>query len=197
MKDQSPVKTNCDVPALWLEHKLALHNYILKRVRDRELTNDILQEVLLKVYMFCIKTSGVQNVRSWLFQIAHNTIVDNYRKSAKYTDREIPEALEEDENLAFKDAVDYIQPLIGFLPPEYAVPLKLADIDGMKQAAIAKQLNLSLPATKSRIQRARALLKAEFITCCHFETDASGNLISFDIKDSCAPLQQVRQKIRK
>lgn len=46
------MKTNCDVPALWLEHKSELRNFIQKRVNDSELTNDILQEVLLKVYNF-------------------------------------------------------------------------------------------------------------------------------------------------
>jgi RNA polymerase sigma-70 factor (ECF subfamily) len=83
------------------------------------------------------------------------------------------------------------------LPKEYSVPLKYADIDNMKQADIAQKLNLSLPATKSRIQRARQLLKAEFITCCHFKTDKLGNLISFEIKDSCEPLQKVKKDLQK
>lgn len=187
---------NCDVPGLWLEHKLALRNYIFKRVRDEDLTNDILQEVLLKVYNFCLKSSGVKNVKSWLYQIAHNTIVDHFRKETrKGTFRAEVEFAEEDENLAFKEALEYILPLLNFLPEEYSVPLKMADIDGLKQADIAEKLNLSLPATKSRIQRGRNLLKAEFITCCHFETDATGGIISFEIKDSCTPLQEMRKKI--
>lgn len=186
---------NCDVPALWLEHKLALKNYIFKRVKDEDLANDILQEVLLKVYSFCLKTSGVKNVKSWLYQIAHNAMIDHFRKEAKNgtLNKEI-EMQQEDENLAFKEALEYIMPLIDFLPKKYAVPLKMADIDDMKQAEIAEKLNLSLSATKSRIQRGRNLLKAEFITCCHFETDASGGLLSFEIKDSCTPLQQMKKK---
>lgn len=70
MIKQADIKTNCDVPALWLDHKTELRNFILKRVKDPDLTNDILQEVLLKVYKFCISKSGVKNLRSWLFQIA-------------------------------------------------------------------------------------------------------------------------------
>lgn len=186
---------NCDVPALWLEHKAALRNYILKRVKDEDLTNDILQEVLLKVYGFCLSGSGIKNVGSWLYQIAHNTMIDHFRKESRKgkISKEI-ELAEEDENLAFSEAVEYILPLINFLPPEYAVPLKMSDLDGMKQAEIAKKLNLSLSATKSRIQRARSLLKAEFVLCCNFETDSSGGLMSFKIKDSCTPLQQAGKK---
>lgn len=195
MEKPSEQFPNCDVPALWLEHKNALKNYIFKRVKDEDLANDILQEVLLKVYNFCLSKSGVRNVRSWLYQIAHNTMVDHFRKeSKKHKSGKELEFIEEDENLAFREALEYIQPLMSFLPAEYAVPLRMADLDGMKQAEIAKQLNLSLTATKSRIQRARTLLKAEFITCCHFETDATGGILSFSIKDSCTPLKQMSEK---
>lgn len=197
MKDETSSNLNCDVPALWLEHKVALRSFILKRVKDRELTEDILQDVLLKVYGFCRDKGGVRNVRSWLFQITRNTLVDHLRKQKKFVDREIQEEIQEEENSAFLEALDYIEPLLNFLPEEYRLPLKLADLEGMKQADIAQQLGLSLPATKSRIQRARDLLRAEFLTCCHFETGAGGDLLSFGIKDSCVPLQKVRENLQK
>jgi RNA polymerase sigma-70 factor (ECF subfamily) len=195
---EKEIKTNCDVPALWLEHKNELRSFILKRVKDQDFTNDILQEVLMKVYSFCISKSGVRNVRSWLFQIAQNTITDHYRKQSKFTNLDnLTELENEDQKIAFSEAANYILPMLEFLPKEYAVPLKFADIDNLKQADIAKKLNLTLPATKSRIQRARQLLKAEFITCCHFETDKQGSLISFEIKDSCEPLQKVKRELQK
>lgn len=186
---------NCDVPNLWQEHQKELKNFIFKRVKDRELANDISQEVLLKVYNFCLSKSRVKNVRSWLFQIAQNTITDHYRKQSKFSDNEVPEKPQEDENLAFQEAGKYIVPMLEFLPEAYSVPLKLSDIDGMRQADIAKNLGLSLPATKSRIQRARQLLMEEFITCCHFEKDPGGNLLSFEIKESCAPLKKLKKEI--
>jgi RNA polymerase sigma-70 factor (ECF subfamily) len=193
MKTPSQTKTNCDVPFLWQTHRDELKAFILKRVKDQELSNDILQDVLVKVYAFYISKSGVKNVRSWLFQIAQNTIIDHYRKQSKTPNHEILKDLEnEDQNMAYIEAEKYIIPMIEFLPKDYAIPLKLADIDQMKLADIAKKLNLSLPATKSRIQRARQLLKAEFITCCHLETDKHGNLISFEIKESCTPLQEIK-----
>jgi RNA polymerase sigma-70 factor, ECF subfamily len=102
------MKTNCDLPALWLEHKNELRNFIQKRVNDTDLTNDILQEVLLKVYNFCLSKTGIKNVRSWLFQIAQNTIIDNYRRQSKFSVQpNFKDIAAEDENLAFKDALNY------------------------------------------------------------------------------------------
>ncbi|SDG68388.1 RNA polymerase sigma factor SigZ [Psychroflexus sediminis] len=195
MTKQTAIKTNCDVPSLWQDHKNELRNFILKRVKDQDLTDDILQDVLIKVYNFCISNSGVRNIRSWLFQIAQNTITDHYRKQKKFTELDHLDGFEnEDENAAFAEATTFILPMLSFLPEEYAIPLKLADLDHMKQADIAKKLNLGLSATKSRIQRARKLLKAEFVNCCHFETDKQGSLISFQVKENCEPLQKIIKK---
>ena len=188
---------NCDVPQLWMDHKDALRGYIKKRVHEENEANDILQDVLIKVYNFCMTKSGVNNLRSWLFQIAHNTIVDWSRKQqvVKETD-EVPDIIDSSNHDAYKDAAEYILPMIHFLPPEYAEPLRLADIEGMNQAMIAQQLGIGLSAAKSRIQRARQMLKEIFIECCLLETGADGKLISFDIKSTCKPLQQHKRNLK-
>ena len=127
---QKEIKTNCDVPALWQEHKNELRSFILKRVKDQDFTNDILQDVLMKVNNFCISKSGVRNIRSWLFQIAQNTITDQYRKQSKFIDLDNLNDLEnKEQNITFSEATNYILPMLDFLPKDYSVPLKLTDID--------------------------------------------------------------------
>lgn len=190
---KTAAQANCDVSGLWTEHKDALYRFILKRTRDEDHAKDILQEVLMKVYGFCMNKSGVGNVRSWLFQIAHNCIIDHIRKHGK-TSNNVPDVVADEESHVYQEAEEFLLPIIGFLPEAYAVPLRMSDIEGIKQAEIAQRLGLNLSATKSRIQRARQMLKEEFITCCHLETDRQGNLVSFQIKDSCKPLQQLINK---
>jgi RNA polymerase sigma-70 factor (ECF subfamily) len=187
------VQLKCDLPSLWQEHKDALRRFIQKRVNDQDQVNDILSEVLEKVLNFCRTKTGVKNVQGWLYRITQNAINDYYRaKKPTATLDHISHVHEIQDQDAYQEAVLYVLPLINLLPTEYAEPLRMADIDNMRQTDIARQLNLSLPAVKSRVRRARHLLKAEIISCCRFETDSQGNLVWFEIKENCKTLQQVK-----
>ena len=189
---------NCDVPALWQEHKEALYYFILKRVHDEPTAKDISQEVLIKVYNFCVAKSGVRNVRAWLFQIAHNAIVDHYRKNKRDIPTEsFPEAEEESEASAMKDAAEFILPMINLLPKDYALPLRLSDVEGIKLKDIARELNLGLSAVKQRVSRGRKMLKDIFTECCLMELDEQGRLVSFDIRPNCGALQRYKKSLEK
>jgi len=177
-----------DVSSLWSDYKNGLQFYILKKVKDKDIANDLSHEVLMKIYNSCCSNNEIKNVRSWMFQIAHNTTIDYLKKENKYTNV-VPEIFEKDENNLYKEAEELMKPLIKLLPEKYAVPLQLSDIEEVKQAEVSKIINLSLTATKSRIQRARKLLKEKIIECCNLELDEKGNLLSIEIKQSCEPLQ--------
>jgi RNA polymerase sigma-70 factor (ECF subfamily) len=188
---------NCDVPSLWQEHKEALYYFILKRVRDESTAKDISQEVLLKVYNFCSCKSGVRNVRSWLFQIAQNTIIDYYRKNKNHVvTNTFYEVAEEDEASAFKDAAEFILPMINLLPEAYAAPLRMSDVDGTNLKDIAEELDLGLSAVKQRVSRGRKMLKDVFTECALMELDEQGRLISFDIRPDCGALQRYKNSLK-
>lgn len=177
-----------EVSGIWADYKEGLRNYILKKVKDPDTANELSHEVLMKVYGTCCSGNQIHNVKSWLYQIAHNTSIDYLRKQQK-SNAPLPELSDHPEENAYQDAAEMVTPLLMMLPPKYALPLKLADIDGLKQAAIAQQLDLSLTATKSRIQRARKMLKDLIVQCAHIETDHQGNLVAFGVKNTCEPLQ--------
>ena len=177
------------VSLLWQGYKDGLKFYILKKVKNEEIANDLCHEVLMKVYNSCCSGSEIKNVRSWMFQIAHNTTIDYLKKQGKFTN-EVPEIIEVDTANSYKEAEEFIVPLIQLLPEKYGIPLQLSDIEELKQADVAKKMALSLTATKSRIQRARKLLKEKIIECTNLEVDEKGNLLSLEIKQSCEPLQK-------
>ena len=173
----------------WLQYKEGLQGYIFKYVQSEDLAKELTQQVLMKVYNSCCNGREIKNIRSWLFQIAHNLTIDYLKKEKKWKDN-IPDIPAEEETPIYKEAAEWIGPLISLLPEEYALPLRLADIEGLKQQEVADRLGLSLTATKSRIQRARKMLQEEIKSCCHVEMDEGGQLAHFSIKDSCAPLKK-------
>jgi len=187
------IKKHSEVSSLWLDYNNGLKFYILKKVKNQEIANDLSHEVLMKVYNSCCSNNEIKNVRSWMFQIAHNTTIDYLKNENKFTDK-VPEIFEKDENNSYKDIENLLKPLIELLPEKYAIPLQLSDIEELKQAEVSIKLNLSLTATKSRIQRARKLLKEKIIECSNLELDEKGNLLSLEIKQSCESLQKYLKK---
>jgi RNA polymerase sigma-70 factor, ECF subfamily len=187
---------NCDVPALWIEHKEALYFYILKRVRDENTAKDISQEVMIKVYNFCLSKTGIQNVRAWLYQIASNTIADHYRKRRDISIESFNEEIEEEQEAsAFNEAAEFILPMINLLPEMYATPLRMSDVDGSRLKDIAAELGLGLNAVKQRVSRARKMLKDVFTECCLLELDDQGRIVSFDIRPDCGALQRYKKSL--
>lgn len=178
---------------VWLQFKEGLKGYIFKKTKNSEQADEINQLVLMKVIDSCCSDVQINNVRSWLFQIAHNTTIDYQKKHTKYVDlkKDVEEPTEDN---AYQEIVPFVSLLIDFLPEKYGVPLRMADIDNLKQQEIADTLDLSLTATKSRIQRARQLLKNEVFTCFQVNTEGEKGLYDVQLKDSCNSLKAVASK---
>lgn len=173
-----------EISSLWLKYKNGLKYYILKKVKNEEMANDLSHEVLMKVYNSCCSNIEIKNVKSWMFQIAHNTTIDYLKKQTRFIEN-IPENYDNDDQNVFLESDGIVELLIKLLPKKYAVPLELSDIKEFKQKEVAEKLNLSLTATKTRIQRARTLLKEKIIECSNLEQDENKNLISLEIKSNC------------
>lgn len=153
-----------ETPRFWSTYSEELRRYVEKRVQDRDLANDIMHELYLKVfcyckrYDFCCEKAGVKNLRAWLYGICYNMIMDHYReKNIMMLKPEFPDmdACTEDQpiTLSWND-------IAGKLPSKYAEAVHYDVVLTLKQSEIAERLGLSLPATKSRIQRGKKMLRA-------------------------------------
>ena len=80
--------------------KVPMYAIILRITRDWSLSEDILQEVFLKLYQ-SPPTSPIRNPRAYLFQMARNLAIDNVRKLPQYAD------LESVENIVYSPAYDF------------------------------------------------------------------------------------------
>lgn len=192
------------LPEFWKKYGQPVANYVRKRVHDEDISKDLTQDVFIKAFTFCQKhdfsceKAGVSNVRSWMFQIAQNTIIDYVRREKRFLkpspEQELPEVLEIN---AYWLAESYIRPLLSLMPVSYAEPLRLADLEQMPQQEVANRLSLTLSGAKSRIQRGREKLRHLLEECTFIETNEKGEVLSIEAKPSCVALGLVENKFEK
>lgn len=186
---------DCNIFEIWEEYKSSLLGYIQKRVSNDDDAKDILQDVLLKSYQFCSKGKTVLHLKSWLYKITQNTIIDHYKKVNKNVPFDSDPMYEQNEQSRIGEASEYIKVLLKLLPDKYAVPLIMYDLEEIDQKIISEKLNLTLPNIKSRIQRGRVKLKERFLECCIVSFDDKGEMVSFDIKPQCKELQTEKRRL--
>jgi RNA polymerase sigma-70 factor (ECF subfamily) len=173
---------------IWLEYNAALKRFLYAKVENKADVDDLLQDILIKTYSNLDALKKQKSVKSWLFQIANNTIIDYYRKQGRAL------AASANELSPFNDIqnseIDLshcISPFINALPEEHANLLTAIDINNQSQKQYAEQLGVSYSTLKSRVQKSRSLLKQVFDDCCHFKIDKIGNIYDYDPKTKKQP----------
>lgn len=159
-----------------------LYIYLLKNVRDKDVAKDLLHDAFLKILEKRQFYRFKENYDGWAFVITKNVLIDYYRKIKNNADFEsIKEGLDEnkDESDTYKNLVPALKEFIEDLPEKYSKPLILSDIEGIKQELIARKLGLSVSGAKSRIQRARKMLKEYFLKCSEYKYDSRGKVVEF------------------
>lgn len=171
---------------IWNEFHNELFGFINKRVKNRDVTNDILQDVFIKVHLKLDSLSNAEKLISWLYQITRNTMLDFFRKSKHFD--ELSEDIAELNNseLYNDDFTKCLRPMINRLPLIYQDAILQSELGNMSQKEFADKNQLSYSAAKSRVQRGRHQLSELFRQCCKVQTDKYGNIIDFDMENNCS-----------
>lgn len=174
-----------------------LKGYLINQTKDSALSEELLQEIMLKATLAHQKGVSVENIRAWFYAIARTTLIDHFRKLGAEARLKsafpVNEPIDEEEKEELSGLIDqYLKPMIALLPEKYSVPLILSDLEDIPQKTIAEQLGLSLTALKSRVQRARKQLLALIYDCCIVETDKNGDIISCTVKPKCEDLNKIK-----
>lgn len=143
--------------------------YIRKRISDPELSEDILQDCLLKAVQNASTIKDDENLVRWFYRILQNAVVDAYRRKAADANRKVHYAAETDPAVQEEEKDNICQcvhELIPTLKPEYAEVTKFIDIDGEDPAAVAKRLGITQNNLKVRSHRARQALRKRLEETC-------------------------------
>ncbi len=157
---------SCEIVApVFSEYRSILIKYITSKVKDPVESEEILSEVMMKIYDHCEKVSDIKNVEAWLITIARNTITDFFRGRRKEVEFNL-DITEENSSDVLHELEACVPSLIDKLPEKYALPLKAYELEGVSQKDLAVQFNMSESGMKSRVQRGRTMLKTLFQDYC-------------------------------
>ena len=152
------------------KYKTKVFNMAYSLTLNREVADDLAQEVFIKSYYALPKFKGKAAFSTWLHQITVNHTRDYLRKSSRM--RQVPfeetktehstyenevEKREREEELAQRKKI--VHETIATLPAKYRIILSLRDIQGLSYEEISRVLNISSGTVDSRLHRARKMLK--------------------------------------
>lgn len=174
------------IELIWKDYHDKLLSFIQKRINDNNMSEDILQDVFVKILTKINTLKDSSKLRSWLYQVTRNAISDYYRDKRKVNNIPLscldPEF--ENEDNIMKEVESWVACLIKGLPDIYREAVELSEIAGMPQKDIAKKLNISYPNARSRVQRGRNMLKNKLTECCLFNVDIYGNILDYKGKNN-------------
>ncbi len=154
-----------------------IYNLARRLLSNEADVEDVTQEVLLLVVRKLGTFRGDSEFATWLHRVTVNAALIHRRKHAPRLAREAsvsPQYMEDqgrpvsftspwaagpDRQLIDRETRELIEAAVRGLPEKYRDPFVLSDIEGLPNAEIAGLLGLSLPALKSRLHRARLLLR--------------------------------------
>jgi len=178
---------NNDIEIIWEKFHDKLLSFIKKRVNESSDAEDILHNIFLKIYLKIDSLKEQKKIKSWIYQIARNVIIDHYRTRSILA--ELPDWLtekESEDSIETKEELyECLKAMISFLPEKYSRAIQFSDIDGKPQKELSRIESISLSGAKSRIQRGRILLKNMLFDCCQFELDDSNQIVKCKSDKKC------------
>ena len=156
-----------------------IYQLAFRYMRNHEDAEEVVQDVLLKVFRKIELFRGDSALSSWVYRITFNTAMSRLRRArlsrlAEVTEVEIGTSIHEDGSGAL-DPADWSQmadeamlrqelrerlvAAVGDLPPIYREPVILRDLRGLSTEEASTRLRVKDQTLKSRLHRGRLLLR--------------------------------------
>jgi RNA polymerase sigma-70 factor (ECF subfamily) len=158
----------------FLPHANALYNFAYRLVQDEDDANDLVQETFLKAFKYALSYEIGTNSKAWLFRILKNSFINDYRKKIKepnkvdYQDVETYYNSEDTEVEATTDLrTETVRDMMGdevtialnSLDVDFRTIIILCDLEDFKYDEMAQILDIPIGTVRSRLHRARNMLK--------------------------------------
>ncbi|MBO9638287.1 sigma-70 family RNA polymerase sigma factor [Siphonobacter aquaeclarae] len=158
-----------------MPHIQSMYNFAFRLTQDEDDANDLVQDTYLKAFRFINSFEKGTNAKAWLFRILKNSFINDYRRKSKEPSKvdyqEVETYYDSEEMAGTAQTTDLraetVQELLGdevtnalnALPVDFRTVLILCDVEGFTYEEMAKILDIPIGTVRSRLHRARMLLK--------------------------------------
>jgi RNA polymerase sigma-70 factor (ECF subfamily) len=189
--NQPPASTPSDGPPpltpdrIFREYAPRIYSLARRMLGNDADAEDVTQDVLLQIVRKLDTFRGQSAFPTWLHRVTVNAALAHRRKRAARDEHRVHDPLDEfaddghhhgpvrpwsvepDQQALDQETHELIERAIARLPEIYRDVFVLADVEGLPNADIGEMLGLSVSAVKSRLHRARLLMRKELAP--HFE----------------------------
>lgn len=165
----------------FMVHIDALYNFAYKLTLDEDEAKDLLQDTCMKAFRFINSFEKGTNAKAWLFRILKNSFINDYRKKSKnpgmvdYQEVETYYNSEDGEGQyqatpdlrseTVKGMLgDEITNALNSMDVDFKTVIILCDLEGFKYDEMSKILDIPIGTVRSRLHRARNILKEKLAT---------------------------------
>lgn len=155
------------------KYEKTIYNFAYKICRNPEKAENTMQDTFLSMVKSLHQFDGKSKLSTWLYRIVANHCLMELRKKRNLFSsiddeeelfenklsadwKEIPSSTVENDELR-----RILDEAIAKLSPEYRLVFLLRDVEGFSTEETGQMTDLSVPAVKSRLHRARAFLRNE------------------------------------
>lgn len=160
------------------KYRAKIYNLILRIIGDHDDAEDLTVETFLNAFRAWDRFRGDARVSTWLHQIAVNNCKNRFKQRDRQREREpvsLNDHIETDSGELGREVADWrnvpeqalmdkefaarLHRAVESLKPDYKVVFVLAEVDDLSYDEIARVTDLTVPAVKTRLHRARNMVR--------------------------------------
>jgi RNA polymerase sigma-70 factor (ECF subfamily) len=157
-------------------HLNAMYRFAFRLAGQQQDAEDLVQDVVIKLYPRLDELESVQQLRPWLNRVLYRQFIDQVRRKGRQGDRPLTEFVSGEGQADWLDSLEsdsmgpdlhleqgrlrpVLDRVLATLTPDQRTLLLLHDVDGWRQDDIAEVLDIPVGTVKSRLHRCRAALR--------------------------------------
>ncbi len=166
----------------FMPHIDSMYNFAYRLTFDEDDAKDLVQDTYMKAFRFINSFQEGTNAKAWLYRILKNSFINDYRKKSKqpakvdyqeveqfYNSEDTPKEATVDLRMeTTKDMIgDEISNALNSLAIDFRTVIILCDLEGFTYEEMAKILDIPIGTVRSRLHRARNLLREKLGAYAH------------------------------